>query len=256
LILGRTGTFWPLILKTWRHDQKPTKLQFLKTCRLLEVFTFRGYAVANLRADTSLSNFQASARDFAGDFAALFQHLVGVCRWHNLDARFADGLDNSYFYQSEGADALYLLWRYENHLRSQTGKAQPTLKWRDFVEPSSYAAKFSVEHVAARENQVADSVVEWEKGVPKPFHEVALDRLGNLVIDSISPNASKGEKDFIDKLERLSTDSSYLSQGELVSFTKVPTSPTWDVDAVRSRHKHLIAFAKKTWNPDSWHASV
>ena len=254
LILGRMGTFWPLILKTWRHDQTPVKEQFLKTCRLLEVFTFRGYAVANLRADTSLSNFQTSARDFAGDFASLFQHLAGMSRWHNLDARFADGLDNSYFYQSEGSDAVYLLWRYENELRSQTGKIQPTLKWRDFVEPRNYAAKFSVEHVAARENKAADAVVEWEKGVPKPFHEVALDRLGNLVIDSISPNASKGNKDFTDKLQRLSTDSSYLSQGELVSFTQVPTNPVWDVEAVRSRHKHLIAFAMKTWNPDTWHA--
>lgn len=253
LILGRMGTFWPLILKTWRHDQTPGKGQFLKTCRLLEVFTFRGYAVANLRADTSLSNFQTSARDFAGDFAALSQHLAGMSRWHNLDARFSDGLENSYFYQSEGSDAVYLLWRYENDLRSQVGKIQPTLKWRDFVEPRSYASKFSVEHVAARENPVAESSVEWDKGVPKPFHEVALDRLGNLVIDSISPNASKGNKDFTDKLQRLSTDSSYLSQGELVFFTQVPTNPVWDIEAVRSRHKHLIAFALKTWNPDTWH---
>jgi hypothetical protein len=112
-----------------------------------------------------------------------------------------------------------------------------------------------VEHVAARENKASDVVVEWDKGVPKPFHEVALDRLGNLVIDSISPNASKGKKDFSDKLQRLSTDSSYLSQGELGSFTKIPTNPVWDVEAVRSRHKHLVAFALKTWSPDTWHTS-
>ena len=253
LILGRMGSFWPLILKTWRYDQTPTKAAFLKTCRLLEVFVFRGYAVANLRADTSLSRFQTVARDFAGDFMSLFKHIAWMSRDHNLDARFADGLDNSYFYQSEGSDAVYLLWRYENHLRSRPGKTQPTLKWRDFVEPRSYAAKFSVEHVAARENPVSDSIMEWDAGDPKSFHEVALDRLGNLVIDSISTNASKGNKDFTDKLQRLSTDSSYLSQGELVSFTDLPTNPVWDVGAIRRRHKHLIEFALKTWDPDTWH---
>jgi hypothetical protein len=253
LILGRIGTFWPLILKTWRHDQTPKKESFLKTCRLMEVFTFRGYAIANLRADTSLSSFQTIARDFDGNFARLFQDLAEMSRRHNLDARFKDGLDNSYFYQSEGSDALYLLWRYENHLRSsRPGKDQPTLKWRDFVEPESYKAKFSVEHVAARENKLSDTIVEWEIDMPKPFQEVALDRLGNLVIDSISPNASKGNKDFTDKWQCLSTDSVYLSQGELVSFTQDPKNPVWDIEAIRSRHKHLIAFALNHWNPDTW----
>lgn len=255
-LLGRMGAFWPIILKTWRYDQTPSKDNFLKTCRLLEVFTFRGYAIANLRADTSLSYFQTKARDFNGDFSGLFQHLVEISHAHNLDARFADGLDNSYFYQTERTDALYLLWRYENYLRSQPGKTQPTLKWRDFVEPQSYAAKFSVEHVAARENKIADSIVEWEIGASKPFHEVVLDRLGNLVIDSISTNASKGKKNFADKLEWLSINSSYLSQGELITFVNDRQNPLWDLHSVRSRHKRLVDFAKKTWDPDSWHIIV
>jgi hypothetical protein len=254
LILGRMGTFWPLILKTWRNDTTTAKVEFRKTCRLLEVFTFRGYAIANLRADTSLSNFQTSSRDFEGDFPTLFQHLAGMSRWHNLDARFKEGLDNSYFYQSEGSDAVYLLWRYENHLRSQVGNQQPALNWQDFLEPQNYATKFSVEHVAARKNIISDSIVEWDKGVPKPFHEVALDRLGNLVIDSISPNASRGNEDFNAKLQQLSTDSIYLSQRELVSFTENRTdaegNPVWDMEAIRTRHKHLIAFALNNWNPD------
>ena len=64
LLLGRMGSFWPMILKTWRLDNSPGKEDFLKTCRLLEVFTFRGYAVANLRSDTALSTFHTTARDF------------------------------------------------------------------------------------------------------------------------------------------------------------------------------------------------
>ena len=253
LLLGRMGSYWPLILKTWRYDKSLDKKNFLKTCRMLEVFTFRGYAVANLRADTGLSSFQTAARDFTGGFADLFNRLSDMSQWHNLESRFMAGLDNTYFYQAEGRDALYLLWRYENYLRGQPGRIQPLLSWRDFVEPKSYAAKFSVEHVAARENSIAKTVVIWGEAEPRPFHEVALDRLGNLVIDSISPNSSKGEKDFANKLKSLSEHSIYLSQGELISFLKDRESLTWDVDAIRARHDHLLAFARETWNPITWH---
>ena len=253
LLLGRMGSYWPLILKTWRHDKSPDKKDFRKTCRLLEVFTFRGYAVANLRADTSLSSFHTTARDFTGDFPVLFNQLSAMSLWHNLEDRFVAGLDNTYFYQSEGSDALYLLWRYENHLRGQPGKIQPLLSWRDFVEPRSFAAKFSVEHVAARENPIAETIVAWNEGEPQPFHEVALDRLGNLVIDSISPNASKGKKDFAGKLKSLSENSIYLSQGELIGFLTDREVLVWDVEAVQARHNHLIAFAHEAWNPRTWH---
>jgi hypothetical protein len=247
------ASFWPLILKAWRLDASPEKRQFRKACRLLEVFAFRGYAVANLRTDTSQSTFHTTARDFAGDFPALLASLSAMSSWYRLDERFAAGLDNSHFYESEGSDALYLLWRYENYLREQPGQIQPQLSWRDVVEPRSYAAKLSVEHVAAQGNPIAETEVSWNEGKPQPFAAVALHRLGNLVIDSISSNASKGKKDFSDKLSSLSLSSSFLSQGELVRFLKDRDVLTWDADAVRARHAHLIAFAQKTWHPSTWH---
>lgn len=253
LLLRRMASFWPLLLKTWGHDQTTDKRQFRKVCRLLEVFAFRAYAVANLRADTSQSWLHARARDFAGDFPTLLQQLTGLCDEYRLEEKFAAGLDNPAFYQSEGGDGLYLLFRYENHLRSQKGKVQPLLTWRDYVEPRNYAAKLSVEHVAAQGHPIAETDVAWDDKEAKPFADVALHRLGNLVIDSVSPNASKGKKDFTDKLKSLSEESIYLSQGELIRFVKDPANPSWDVEAIRARHAHLLAFAQKTWNPQHWH---
>jgi hypothetical protein len=251
LLLGRMGSFWPMILKTWRLDVSPGKKDFLKTCRLLEVFTFRGYAVANLRSDTSLPTLYAAARDLMdGGFIGLFQLLTNLSFEHNLEERFGNGLDNSYFYNAEGKDALYLLWRYENHLREQPGKIQSLLSWRDFEEPRNDAAKLNVEHIAAQGNSLSDLVVKWsDDGESKPFHEIALNRLGNLVIDSTSLNSSKGKKDFHLKLRSLSENSSYLSQGELIHFLTTRENLVWDIDAIRSRHAHLIKFAKQTWNP-------
>ncbi len=255
LLLGRMAPFWPLILKTWRHDKTLDKRHFRKTCRLLEVFTFRGYAVANLRTDTSRSTFLKEARDFDGGFEVLFTKLMEMSDWHNLEDRFVAGLDNANFYNEEEGDARYLLWRYENYLREKTGQIQPLLSWRDFVEPRDYAAKFSVEHIAAQHNPIAETVVSWSEGNPQDFSAAALHRLGNLVIDSVSPNASKGKKDFAGKLRSLSENSIYLSQGELIHFLEDPEELVWDVEAIRARHKHLMDFAQKMWNPKTWNQS-
>jgi hypothetical protein len=222
---------------------------------LLEVFTFRGYAVANLRADTSLSSFQTEARDFSGDFEQLFTKLCEMSEWHDVEKRFLAGLDNPKFYNVEGSDAHYFLWRYENHLRSQKGKIQPLLSWRDFVEPRSFAAKLSVEHIAAQDSSIVSMDVVWDGNDLEPFREVALHRLGNLVIDSVSPNSAKGKKDFSDKLKSLSDNSIYLSQGELISFLTDPNALTWDVAAIQTRHKKLIDFARETWTATNWNKS-
>jgi hypothetical protein len=253
LLLGRMGPMWPLVLKVWRFDDANDKHNFLKVCRLLEVFTFRGYAIANLRSDTGSSSLLTWARDFDGDCEALCDGISEMCTWYNVNERFAAGLDNAQFYENENGDALYLLWRYENHLRGQPGKKVSPVPWRDLVETGDYGTKLSVEHVAAQGNPIADTVVSWQEGEPKKFSEVALHRLGNLVIDTISSNASKGKKDFSDKLKSLSENSTYLSQGELIRFLPRPNELHWGVEAVRARHEHLTEFAKKTWDPRSYH---
>lgn len=252
LMLGRMASFWPLVLKAWRYDKTPNKQLFRTTCRLLEVFSFRGYAVANLRSDTRVADLHAAARTFDGNFRSLYSNLCDMCHGHDLDRRFAAGLDSAYYFHAEGSDGRYLLWRYENYLRDQPGKIQPILSWRDYLEPRNHGAKFSAEHIASQNHPLSQKVVSWTEGEEKPFREVALHRLGNLVLDSISPNASKSNDEYADKLVKLSEDSQYLSQGELIRFVKDRTNPVWDIEAVRLRHKHMIEYAMKTWNPKTW----
>ncbi|CAE6724679.1 hypothetical protein NTGZN8_340020 [Candidatus Nitrotoga fabula] len=81
-----------------------------------------------------------------------------------------------------------------------------------------------------------------------------MNRLGNLVIDSISPNAAKGNKDFSDKLDSLSSFI-YLSQKELTRFLENRDTLVWNLKSIQARHKHLVEFALKTWNPSTWHKS-
>jgi len=253
LLVGRMGAMWPLLIKTWRHDQSPDKSKFLKTCRLLEVFAFRGYAMSNLRADSAVSRLLRDARSFDGDFSHLFKRVREICFWFNVDERFLAGLNNASLYKDDKNDARYLLWRYENYLREQPGRKQPFVRWQDFDKPRNFAASFSIEHIAAQHGENSTAIVEWDEGEPAPFIEIALHRLGNLVLDSISLNSSKGKKDLAGKLASL-TESSFLSQGELLKFCSDKEHPAWDLDSVKKRHQHLISFAQQMWDPDSYHS--
>jgi hypothetical protein len=254
LVLGRMAPFWPLLLKTWAHDSTKNKDNFRKTCRLLEVYAFKGYAISNLRSDSGQNTFYTYARDFTGKYDALHDLIYSMCFWYNLDSRFLSGLDSPNLYNDDKYDALYLLWKYENSKRQQIGNQHANISWREIMEPKKFAEQLSVEHIAAQNNKISEAEVEWEKGKRKLFKEVATHRLGNLVLDSVSPNASKGKADFSKKMKKLSGDTIYLSQRELIEYAEgTKESPEWTIKSVKDRHKKLIEFCIKTWDPKKYH---
>jgi hypothetical protein len=127
------------------------------------------------------------------------------------------------------------------------------LSWRDYANPPSDAAKLSIEHIAAKNNPISDTEVEWEAGIPEKFCDVCTHRLGNLVLDSKSSNSAKGYYDFTDKLEYLEQRSTFLSQGEIrdkwAKFDNESKQYIWTIESVRERHEHLKKFALDTWDP-------
>jgi len=257
VVLDRMATFWPLVIKAYALDKAPAKSDFKLACRLMEVYAMRGFGMSNLRSDAGLPTLYRQARDFSGVFKSLHGFLHTISYQHDIPRRFENGLDSPALYDNNRRDAQYLLWRYENHLRSQPGKQVGHLPLRQYLFQADKAKKLSIEHIAAQNNPVSDTEVEWEEKDPKelsPFREVALHRLGNLVLDSISANSSKGKYDFTDKLESLSKNSTFLSQGELIDWAvkKEGGVYEWTVESVRNRHAHMKRFALKTWNPDNY----
>lgn len=257
MLLDRMASFWPVVIKTHRADKTPEREHFRLTCRLMEVYAMRGYGLSNLRADAGLTSLYVQARDFDGySFSGLFDYIHGMCFWYDIQNRFEAALERQTIYNSNRRDVQYLLWRYENHLRSQRGKAVEKLGWRNYLQPADQRVRLSLEHIAAQENPISETMVPWEFfDTPELFADVALHRLGNLVLDSQSANSSKGKHDFTDKLEALSTHSTFLSQGELKGWAtkKDDGELTWDVASIRDRQEHLIEFALKIWNPSTYH---
>jgi hypothetical protein len=254
LIIDRMATFWPLIIKGYRLDDSSDKRNFNKLLRLMEVYAFRGYGLSKLRSDSGMSALYLKTRDFCGDFSSVFDSLHAMSSWNDVDTRYLDGLNRAGFYRSNRKEAQYILWRYENHLRSQVGQKHELISWRHYLKPENNASKLSVEHIAAQDNPIGKTEVKWDEKdeASKKFMDIAMHRIGNLVIDSCSSNSSKGKKDFSDKLKSLSSDSPYLSQGELINYS-VTDATQWDVKAIIKRQKRLVDFVIDTWSPSKYH---
>ena len=252
-VLDRMANFYPLLMKTYSRSAQGEG-QFRKVARLMEIFAFRGYGIANLRSDTGKKDLYILARDFEGDFGGLeaeLRRFSGAAPW-NVEQRFLSGLGDPLFYNQSG-DARYLLWKYENWLRSQPGNHYSKISWREYIGRGS-KDKLSIEHIAAPKGDLPDGdyALAEKEGNDDMFRRKLLHSLGNLVLDCHSPNASKGKNPFPDK-ETHYAAAPLISQNELrekfVKSVKPDGKPIWDEIAINARAERLINFAKEFWDP-------
>lgn len=247
--LNRVALCWPLLLKSWKLDKNQNKPQFTAVVSLLESFTFRSI-IAGKRSDTGESKLRELARDFSGDFDALSTELKQMLRGWDIPRSFAFNLDLENFYDW-GNTATYLLWRYENHLRSKLGKQNPRLQWDTIVKPMSQAVRYAKDHIEAKDpsNPTLARLVKWDDNdtEARPFADVFLHRLGNLVLDTISTGSAKGKGDFLSRIPHYTANSTFLSQGEIVTTFASRDHDSgeliWDEAAIKKRHKALVEFA-------------
>lgn len=247
-VLGRTAIFWPLLIKTWRHAQLHVLSDFGRITAEMERFASAS-SLAGVRADTGESALRRMANDFSGDFDAVVTELVEMRSRHRIPDRVLATLDDRDFYQL-GRTARYVLWKYENHLRSLPGCKEQVLNWEALVQSSNSAEQYGVDHILPQESEstLLDATVRWDSSnvdeVEGPFREVFLHRLGNLVLDTRSTGASKGNKAFGERIQNYAK-STFVSQNEIL--TKYASTSTdgdllWDADAIRIRHKDLKQF--------------
>ena len=177
--------------------------------------------------------------------------LAGLGLWHRIPERCAINLDQDNFY-GEGRTCRYLLWRYENHLLSQTGRKEKQLSWREAAGlERDPAIRLTLDHIQPQDSDlsVLERLVVWNPAdpdeQPRPFKECLLNRLGNIVLDTLSTGAAKGNKDFHDRVSHY-RNSRLLQEHELVDvFAEKRENSTylWTEESIRRRHKHLEDFA-------------
>lgn len=256
-VLGRIATFIPMLIKTYKSD--PDHTQFLRVARLIEMFSFRAYGIANVRADYGWSDFNRWARDFRGDFPKLIDDLKRMCVENNeIGRRFEESLNAPGFYYQR-RDALYLLWKYENDLRSRQGRANPKITWKQFIDDDPKRG-LSIEHIAAQKGdevnkKVVGSLLSLKiegEAEREEFREECLHSVGNLVIASRSSNAGIGNNPHLKKQE-FYLGQPVMSQNEIpIKYSRWEENvPKWDKTTVKTRAQDLIAFAKRWWDPQS-----
>jgi hypothetical protein len=248
--VGRVAIFWPLLLKAWRLRDGNLN-GFRQTIGEMERLAWR-MDLANLRADTFESKLRGEAEIFCGDYARLTSDLADLEAWHRIPERCAFNLDQDNFY-GEGRTCRYLLWRYENHLLSQTGRKEKGLSWREAAGlERDPAIRLTLDHIQPKDSDtsVLERPVVWNLSdpdeQPRPFIECFLNRLGNLVLDTLSTGAAKGKKDFHNRVQHY-RNSRLIQEHELVDlFAEKSEDGTylWTDESIRRRHKHLKEFAQ------------
>ena len=245
--LGRTAAFWPLLLKCWKLEKKPDRVDFDRVVRGMESFAFRSI-LGGKRADRGISELRRRANTFSGDFDQLIAGLDEMRRDPGILENFSSNLNSEHFFEWWGNNVTYVLWRYENYLRTIPGKQMPRLSWTTVVSPERPAVKYERDHIEPQDpaNPNLSLLVKWDEAddEARPFAEVCLNRLGNLVLDTVSAGSSKGNAGFASRVPHYS-QSGLLSQGELVSRFASKDSLgnlAWDTAAIRRRQDALVAF--------------
>jgi len=246
--IGRIATFYPILLKSFVYkpkvDQNIEEQNFeyyKKVVHLCEIFAFKGYGLANKRADTGLPDFYKFARDFDTDYVELIKWLKELLSRWNIPKRYQETLNSPYFYD-EGSDARYLLWKYENFLRKQAGYT--LLSAKDYMNRKGRTA-FSIEHIAAQKGEEVKKCL-LEIKVDEDYVENYLHSIGNLAIDPLSSNVQKSNLSFENKQYKYFSKAPLMSHNELEEIAQKHDG--WNADAIKERAVKLIKFAEENWD--------
>jgi hypothetical protein len=252
----RMGYFRPLVMVLLKVESDETnRLQVLQG---IERFIFLAYRVMGARSNYGSSEFYNLARSIQIGEAStvdVTRHLdealgyafnddgsLRVDEFYNsMVKRFREG--RGYY----GWPAInYLLYEYEQDIL--TGSRQKKVDWSDLLKPGR--DKLSVEHIYPQTPGVA-----WEAEfatVPGERRQFYNGALGNLLLLSMSINASLQNDAFIDKKEpKIDSDGRKLRNGYSDgshSEIEVARNETWGPVQIRDRSLRLLSFMERRWN--------
>jgi len=246
-VTRRVASFWPLLLKIWRLKSSEQE-GVGRAVAEMEKLAWR-MQLANIRADTLASHLRSEALDFTGGFERLADMLTTCQTWYDMPARCNQTLDSAAFYTLL-TTCRYLLWRYENHLLSERGRQEGALSWREAARlDDDPARRLTIDHIQPQgsDPSVLERPTQWDPldlNVPaKPFKEIFLHRLGNLVLDTTATGSAKSNKNFDERLTHYRA-SKLKQEHELATFAEQHGGTFfWTEESIRRRHKHLKEFA-------------
>jgi hypothetical protein len=251
LVLRRMAAFWPILLTAYADGAPAEEEAFQCVLRLCEVASLKIWGISDYNSNKAVSALIGIAQQEGSQRDKAIARIKDLLKWWDIPNRWRDGLySNSFYYQ--GRDARYVLFEYENHLRSKKG--YPRIPYSDFDQ-------MTIEHIAARRGEEnvtkclldlsqdsRHAVTRDEAGAESTTGGNLLHHLGNLVIDPQPTNSAKNNLPVTGKLKWFKT-APYLSQIEIEDYL-VANNEVWDASVILRRGIALAEFAMNRWNED------
>lgn len=247
LAINRMASIYPLLIKTYSMDNSEDKNDFITICKWCEIFCFRGLTILKYLSNKYQEPFYNMTRDFNGDFESLVTAIKSYIISLGDDDKFINKIkDKDFFNEYSSQDRNYFYWSYENYLRDKLG--YPNLTFDDLWQ-SDTKKKLTIEHIVAQSDEKDKTrILKDEKfvkiGQRKHFDKEYLHTVGNLTIDPLSANASKGKKEVSEKNSDYFRAAPLMSQNELDNFL---IKNRWTIESIESRRDKIIEFAKLKW---------
>lgn len=237
IALGGIGVVIPFIIKAYKFGLETDAIN--KLCRTLESLVLR-HRLIGTRAEIN-SRLNDVYQGFTSDNPSIDNIIsrIEMLRkrpdswWH---AYWSDeAFENSIQSSIPHATAKYLLWRYENHLRSGGKQGYLPSRFESIVNPE-------LEHIAPQTPTDGKPVAAGYCEYDEEFQQQYLNCLGNYLLVSKFHNRSIGNKPFVEK-----RDSYTLldQQREIQDMTR--ETLTWTKFEIKTRKEKIIKFILDTF---------
>lgn len=195
-MIGRVAPFYPVLMNVFKDNID----QFDELLISINKFTLRA-AIVGLRSNGE-SYLYTKLRN-KGDVLTLVKEFTDE-NWWNINKRAKEAIDYTNYYEWISKNVVrFILFSYENSLRSPKG--YPQLIMKEYFTNIN-REKLSIEHISAQ--RAKDVIYDDE------FHDCYKHSIGNLVIDYVASNSSKGNKNTNDKLVSFNS-APLMSQNEI-----------------------------------------
>jgi len=233
--------FKPLIMAVLMEYEKLDENKVLKVLELAELYVFLVFILSKRRGDTGNSRFYRYANEFHKnkDIDKLIENIENELyedennyKWVNIK-NFIDEIENL-FKNFEGWYSWkylnYFLYEYEIYLQKEKFKEDiKKVRWEDINRES-------IEHIYPE----VSSLNCWKNVFKIKNKKKYLHSLGNLLLLSISKNASLGNNCFQDKKKRYKNGS--YSEIEVAQYEG------WTPKEIYKRGMKLLNFLSDRWD--------
>lgn len=242
------GSFCPLLMAAYLHAKNEQDI--LTLVQACERFRFLVSAVSYRRANTADSHFYTLAHNYfinPSGYDLLNDVISQTKEWTNIPG-FINTIVDLYqrwsgFFDWKGL--RYFLYEYEKHLQNQ---GEVKVDWSIFEKNQS--GKVSIEHVYPQ----TPTDPYWTTRFPEETDKALTHSLGNLLLLSVSKNASLQNDDFDKKKTTVrNPDGTIVHNGyDNGSYSELEVSheTEWTPKMIIERGKRLLSFLKSHWDID------